>query len=87
MRSAGGCYGTGVAKYGAAFSGPNRVERCGLAVTMRGTLIAVASAGGFRSVIASPMAGPGGLGCFADTIRCGIAGDWFRFRARRRRKA
>ena len=24
MRSAGGCYGTGVAKYGAAFSGRNR---------------------------------------------------------------
>ena len=50
---------------------------------MRGTLIPDACAG-FRSVTASPMtgaAGPG-FGFFALTIRIGIAGDCFRFRAR-----
>lgn len=54
------------------------------AVTMRGPMMAAAYACGFRSVTASATSGVIGpnFGFFALTIRCGIAGDCFRFRAR-----
>ena len=52
------------------------------AVTMRGPVMVAGCAGCFRSVTASAMAGAAGFGCFALTIRIGMAGDRFRFRAR-----
>ena len=63
-------------------TGPNRVERFWDAVTIRGSL--AGCAGRLRSVTASLMTGAAlpGLGGFAVTIRFGMAGEVFRFRAR-----
>jgi hypothetical protein len=66
-------------------TGPNRVERFGLAVTMRGPVMAAACAGRLRSITASPMAGAIGPGFRAVMIRIGMATGVFRFGGRFRR--